>query len=95
VKGAKIMQIKVKINKNGSLRDYINLPVLDKTVKGFGFSQNSEEGANTIGVITDAQEVDGQYELTATVWDKFVEKNTELYGSGKVAAVSFGFKQST
>jgi hypothetical protein len=86
------MIIKVKVNKNGSLRDYINLPVLDKTVKGFGFSADINDNSKAIGIVTDAEEVDGQYELTATVWDKFVEQHMELYESNKPAAISFEIK---
>lgn len=83
------MIIKIKIDRIGKLEDYINLPILDKPVMGFGFGSDSK----AIGAITEVAEYDDEhYELTATVWDKFVEQNVELYNSGKAAAVSFRFK---
>jgi hypothetical protein len=83
----------MNINKNGSLRDYIGLPVLNKPAKGFGFFSDSSDSSKAIGVITDVKEIDDRYELTATIWDKFVEQYTEMYENNKPAAVSIQIKQ--
>jgi hypothetical protein len=59
------IKFKTIVPKQGDVKSYINKPVLDK------LSLDLTKSSKTIGVITDAKEIEEGYELTVSIHSKY------------------------
>lgn len=71
-----IHYFKTRVKKVGKPDDYINLPVTNQSVYHFTYD-SLESNTTVIGTITDVVEYKEEYELTITLWDRFVSFGTE------------------
>jgi hypothetical protein len=74
--------LKTRVNKIGKPKDYINLPVTNRLT-----CNTLESKVTAIGIVTEVIEYRNKYELSITLWDRFVSVETE-YSDDKPSAFS-------